>query len=59
VFGLHGVNALVIMLVLSIVVRHARALATTANTTPAAGVNGAPAAGPAADRARSIMVEEG
>jgi hypothetical protein len=53
VFGLHGVNALVIMFVLSIVVRQARALATTANATPATGVDGSPAAGPAAGSARS------
>jgi hypothetical protein len=53
VFGLHGVNALVILFVLSIVVRQARALAATANTTPTTGLDDSPARSSAARRARS------
>jgi hypothetical protein len=53
VFGLHGVNALLVISVHSIVLRRARALTTTAHTAPAAAVDGSPAAGPAAGSARS------
>jgi hypothetical protein len=53
VFGLHGVNGLVIMAVVLMIIRESRALTATAPTTPA-GTGGAPAAGTAAGSTRSV-----
>lgn len=53
VFGLHAVNALIILSVLRLILQRARALTTTADTAPGGAVEGSRAAGSAAGSARS------